>query len=102
MILRLNLPVEIRVDDTYPFREYIDEQKTERYVGYMRKETQGVSFELELLNHAIELLVKDALANAVADQAREEGAVAVTWLKARNALYGKIREYTNGAQRSRY
>ena len=102
MILRLNLPVEIRVDDTYPFREYIDEQKTERYVGYMRKETQGVSFELELLNHAIELLVKDALANAVADQAREEGAVSVTWLKARNALYGKIREYTNGAQRSRY
>ena len=102
MILRLNLPVEIRVDDTYPCREYIDEQKTDRYVGYMRKETQGVSFELELLNHALELLVRDALANAVADQAREEGAESVTWLKARNALHGKMREFTNGAERSCY
>jgi len=102
MILRLNLPVEIRVDDTYPFREYIDEKKTERYVGYMRKETQGVSFELELLNHALEMLVRDAIANAVADQAREEGSESITWLKARNALLGKMREYTNGAERCSY
>ena len=51
MILRLNLPVEIRVDDTYPFTGYIDEKKTERYVSYMRKEVYGESFELELLNH---------------------------------------------------
>ena len=102
MILRLNLPVEIRVDDTYPFTGYIDEKKTERYVSYMRQEPQGESFELELLNHAIEMLVKNAIANAVADQAREEGDKAITWLKARDALYGKVQEYTHGDERSRY
>ena len=102
MILKFNIPVEIKVDDTYPFSHHIDEEKVGRYIEYARRDKFAIAFEVELLSHALEIVVRDAIAHSVADTAREEGLKTVTWLKARDALHSKFREFTYGAQRHSY
>ena len=99
MILHFNIPVQIKVDDTYPFIDYIDTFKVTRYIEYARRDKFAIAFEVDLLSHAIEIVVRDAIAHSVADKAKEEGSKTVTWLKARDALQTKCREFTYGAQR---
>ena len=102
MILKFNIPVEVKVDDTYPFRHHIDEEKVARYIEYARRDKFAIAFEVELLSHALELVIREAIAHSVADTAKEEGLKAVTWLKARDALQTKCREFTYGPQRHSY